>query len=106
MATIVQDITYPGKVRRGATFKDGRLIRYVELHDRNEIVFTDTEGNRLYVTTLLLDQPGFIVQSVTAETSSFGTPHIVLTFYGFTEGSDTTRKIVLSTDYQVAPPQF
>ena len=106
-ASIVKDVTYQGGARRGTTFKDGNKIRYVELHDRNEVVITDTEGARLWATTLLLDQQGYIVQEVSAETSSFGTPHIILTFYGFDANtSGTTRTIVLATDYVVSPPAF
>ncbi len=105
MGTIVRDVTYDGKVRRGCSFKDGPYIRYVEIHDGNLIRFTDTEGRTLYETRDLMGK-GLIIQSVDDQTSSFGTPHMVLAFFGFTEGSDSSREIVLSTDYQVAPPLF
>jgi len=106
-ATIAHDRTYDGGSRHGTAFKDGRLIRLVEFHQGNVIRFTDIEGNKLYETDILRGFDGFIPQEVVAETSSFGTPHVVLVVTGFDANtSGTSRQIVIATDYPVAPPEF
>jgi hypothetical protein len=106
MPQVIKDIEYDGLVRRGCSFKDGRLIRYAEIHTGNLIRLTDLDGAPIAPDIRELMGRNFIIQGVEDETSSFGSPHLILTFFGFSEGGGNSRRIVLNTEYPVAPPQF
>lgn len=107
MGAIVHDFTIQQNQggRHGGTFKDGRFIRAIVFYPDNVIRFHDMEGNILYTEEALKGER-FAILNVSDETSSFGTPHIVLGLGGFDPDTSDSRFLILATTYEVSPPEF
>jgi len=89
--------------RRAGSLKDGTFIRALVCMPGNVIEVRTVEGATLYRETGIPHD--YAIQSISAERSTFS-GKLVLILGGFSPNTTDSRTLIITTDYDVAAPQY
>jgi hypothetical protein len=88
--------------RLTAAFKDGPMVKYVDVMPDNSLEVRTFEGNVLYTERALVGEHDLAIRSLDVETSSQD-GRLVFIVGGFTAGTGNSLRLVVKADIKVAP---